>query len=76
MSQTPGATISHSGCGNVTASSFTQVGGTFTVCCPAIHLATPRAMPSVPSVAMNGITRRRVISRPFSTPTAPPAATA
>ena len=63
VSQTPGATMSQSGCGNVTASSLTHVGGTFTVCWSAIHLATPRAMPSVPSVAMNGMTFRRVIEQ-------------
>ena len=64
-----------SGCGKVTASSLTHVGGTLTVCCPAIHLATPRAMPSVPSVAMNGITRSLVMNRPLMTPTTPPATT-
>ena len=32
VSHTPGATISQDGVGNVTASSLTQVAGTFTVC--------------------------------------------
>ena len=67
--------MSQSGCGKVTASSFTHVGGTFTVCWPAIHLATPRAMPSVPSVAMNGMTLSRVMNRPLMTPASPPART-
>src|SRR5947207_1410885 len=44
----------------------------FTVWEPAIPFATPRATPSIPSVAMNGTTRRRVIARPFIRPTRPP----
>ena len=32
-------------------------------------------MPSVPSVAMNGMTFRRVMNRPLITPAAPPAST-
>src|SRR5205823_14764724 len=53
-----------------------DLGGTFTVCSCAIHLAMPRAMPSIPSVAMNGTTRRPVMSRPLPRPTSPPATSA
>ena len=73
MIHTPGGSTIHAWRGNVTSRSFTQVGGTFTVCSCAIHLAMPRAMPSIPSVAMNGTTRRPVISRPLPRPTSPPA---
>ena len=48
--------------------------GIFTVCEPAIPLATPRATPNMPSVAMNGTTRSRVIATPFASPTKPPTA--
>ena len=58
--------------GNVTASSLTQVGGTFTVCSPAAHLAAPRAIPSIPRVAMKGTTRSEVIASPLTKPTRPP----
>src|SRR5512134_1662951 len=75
VSQTPGATSSQSGRGKVTASSLIQVSGTLTVCWFATHLATPRATPSIPSVAMNGMTFNRVIARPFTTPMSPPDAT-
>ena len=54
--------------GNVTASSLTHVGGTLTVCWSASHFATPRAMPSMPSVAMNGTTRSRVMATPLINP--------
>ena len=74
-SHTPGAKVSHSGVGNVTASWLTQVAGTLTVCSSASHLATPRATPSIPRVAMKGTTRRRVITRAFTRPTSPPART-
>ena len=47
-------TAIHGTGGKVTASSFTQVAGTLTVCWSASHLAAPRATPSMPSVAMNG----------------------
>ena len=66
VSQTPGATISQDAVGNVTASSLIQVAGTFTVCWSAIHFATPRATPSMPSVAMKGITFNRVMTRPLT----------
>src|SRR2546426_506641 len=69
---TPGATMSQRCLGNVTASSLTQVGGTFTVCSPAAHLAAPRAIPSIPRVAMKGTTRREVIANPLTKPTRPP----
>src|SRR2546422_867260 len=69
---TPGATMSQRCLGNVTASSLTQVGGTFTVCSPAAHLAAPRAIPSIPRVAMKGTTRREVMASPLTKPTRPP----
>ena len=57
----------------MTASSLTQVAGALTVVWLASHLAVPRATPSMPRVAMNGTTRRRVMARPFTRPTSPPA---
>ena len=75
-SQTPGAKSCQGWTGNVTARSFTQEAGASTVVCRASHLATPRATPSMPSVAMNGTTRRRVTTSPFTRPTRPPSGTA
>ena len=43
---------------------------------PVSRSAAPKAMPSVPSVAMKGGRRRRVTRRPFSRPHAVPAASA
>ena len=73
---TPGGTSIQARCGNVTKNSFTHVGGAFTVCSCASHFATPRAMPSMPSVAIKGTTRSLVTSIPFATPTMPPTSTA
>jgi hypothetical protein len=73
--QTPGATISQGGFGNMTSNSLSQVSGMFTVCSPATHLAVPRATPSIPSVAMKGTTFSRVITRPLTVPTIPPTRT-
>src|SRR6266446_5047188 len=70
--QTPGATSSHSDLGTVSNRSLAQVSGGFTVCEPEIPLATPRATPSIPRVAINGTTRSRVIARPLLRPTTPP----
>ena len=56
----------------MTSKSLTHVCGTLTTCCPASHFATPRAMPNIPSVAMNGTTRRRVMTTPLTTPTSAP----
>ena len=72
--QTPGASSIHGRSGEVVARSFNQVAGVFTVCSLATHFAAPRAMPSIPSVAMKGTTRRRVIARPLMRPTTPPTA--
>src|SRR3989442_3924216 len=69
---TPGASNIHEGLGKVTASSFTHVEGTLTVSSAASHLATPRATPSMPSVAIKGTTRRRVIAAAFMQPMTPP----
>ncbi len=74
--QTPGAKTIHGAGGKVTASSLTQVAGALTVVWLASHLAVPRAMPSMPRVAMNGTTRRRVMARPLTRPTSPPVAIA
>ena len=73
---TPGESTIQAARGNVTTRSLSHVGGTLTVCSCASHLATPRAMPSMPSVAMNGTTRSPVMSTPFASPTSPPASTA
>src|SRR4030095_9987795 len=70
--QTPGATSSHGGLGNITNNSFNQVPGMLTVCSPASHFAVPRPTPSMPSVAMNGTTFKRVITNPLTVPTNPP----
>src|SRR6185369_115201 len=70
--QTPGATSNHEGLGNITNNSFNQVSGMLTVCWLASHLAVPRATPSIPKVAIKGTTFKRVIARPFTTPTKPP----
>src|SRR6266513_2696798 len=74
--QTPGGSTIQAARGNVTSRSLSHVGGTLTVCSCASHLATPRATPSMPRVAMNGTTRSPVMSRPFVSPTNPPASTA
>ena len=74
--QTPGAKTIHGTGGKVTASSLIQVGGTLTVVWLASHLAVPRATPSMPRVAMNGTTRRRVMARALTRPTSPPVRTA
>ncbi len=71
--QTPGAKSIQSREGNVTASSLSHVEGGLTVCWSATYLATPRATPSMPSVAMKGTTRRVVMARPLTIPTMPPA---
>src|SRR5713101_1970370 len=70
--QTPGATSSHRDLGTVSNRSLAHVSGGFTVCEPEIPLATPRATPSIPRVAINGTTRSRVIARPLLRPTTPP----
>jgi hypothetical protein len=62
--------------GKVTASSLTQVAGASTVVWCASHFAAPRATPSMPSVAMKGTTRRRVIAVALSRPTRAPSSTA
>ena len=59
---TPMGNTSQACGGNVTSRSLTHVGGTFTVCSCASHFATPRAMPSMPSVTMNGTTFSLVIT--------------
>ena len=62
--------------GKVTSRSLSQVACTLTVCSWASHFATPRAMPSMPSVTMNGTTRSFVIIAPLTIPITPPVATA
>ena len=61
--------------GDLAMSSLTQVRGASIFWLWAIHLATPRAMPIIPRVTMNGTSRRRVISRPLTRPTRAPVRT-
>ncbi len=59
MSQTPGASrTSHGGWGDLAMSSLIQVSGASIFWLWAIHLATPRAMPIIPRVMMNGTSRQ------------------
>ena len=73
--ETPGASSSQEGRGLLAMSSLTQVMGASIFWFPAIHLATPRAMPIMPSVMMNGTTRSDVIRPPLITPMTPPVST-
>ena len=54
MSHTPGASRSQGGWGDLAMSSLIQVSGASIFWLWAIHLATPRAMPIIPRVMMNG----------------------
>src|SRR5260370_7948669 len=74
-SQAPGGTTNQDGLGNAIAKLLSQVAGALTVCSPESHFARPRAIPSIPRVAINGTTRRVVIVRPFTKPTIPPTST-
>ena len=49
------------GAGDLAMRSLTQVSGASIFWLWAIHLATPRAMPIMPRVMMNGTSRSRVI---------------
>jgi hypothetical protein len=73
--QTPGAMSIQEGLGLLAMTSLTQVIGASIFWFPAIHFATPLAIPSIPSVTINGTSRNEVMSAPFAKPTTPPVKT-
>jgi len=73
MSQTPGARISQAGSGDLVMSALSHERGASTFCSSAMYMAKPRTMLNIPSVAMKGTIRRRVMMRPLMSPQAPPA---